>query len=364
MSLGSRHGTILANAAGGSINVTLPLAGEKIARVYTVKKTDASANTVTLIPASGDTVDGAGTYVLSAQNDSVTVQSDAGTVWRVIAKVSASGGGGGEANTASNINTSGAGVFVNKSGVDLRFKGIDNGSSKVSVTDDTVNHRILVDVVEANLTLSNLGGSLALGQVPNSLITYAKIQNVTDARLLGRSAGSNGAPQEIQVGSGLLLSSGVLSAAAGSITHVKKASDQAISGSSLVNVTGLSFSVAAATDYFFEFFVAYVSLTTTVGLGLAVTAPASPTMFSYNAEIPNLPDAGGGDWQGQGTASGDQVTAPNVPSGGASLVYIARIQGILSNGANAGTVQLQAANETATNNITIKAASLLRWTQI
>jgi hypothetical protein len=41
-------------------------------------------------------------------------------------------------------------------------------------------------------------------------VTYAKIQHVTDARLLGRANGSNGVPQEISVGSGLSLASGAL----------------------------------------------------------------------------------------------------------------------------------------------------------
>jgi hypothetical protein len=41
-------------------------------------------------------------------------------------------------------------------------------------------------------------------------VTYAKIQHVTDARLIGRSAGTNGVAQEISVGSGLSLASGAL----------------------------------------------------------------------------------------------------------------------------------------------------------
>lgn len=61
-------------------------------------------------------------------------------------------------------------------------------------------------------------GALALlsavgtSQITDANVTYAKIQNVTDARLLGRSAGSTGAPQEITVGSGLSLSAGSLTA--------------------------------------------------------------------------------------------------------------------------------------------------------
>jgi hypothetical protein len=41
-------------------------------------------------------------------------------------------------------------------------------------------------------------------------VTYAKIQHVTDAKLIGRSAGTNGVAQEITVGAGLSLASGAL----------------------------------------------------------------------------------------------------------------------------------------------------------
>lgn len=57
-------------------------------------------------------------------------------------------------------------------------------------------------------------GSFA-ATIANDAVTYAKIQNVTDARLLGRSAGSAGDVQEITVGSGLSLSGGSLTASGG-----------------------------------------------------------------------------------------------------------------------------------------------------
>ncbi len=74
------------------------------------------------------------------------------------------GGAGGETNTASNIGTAGVGVYKQKSGVDIELKKINAGSSKVSITDDTGNNEIDVDVVEANLTLTNLGGTLSVAK--------------------------------------------------------------------------------------------------------------------------------------------------------------------------------------------------------
>ncbi len=69
-------------------------------------------------------------------------------------------GAGGEVNTASNIGTAGVGVLKQKNGVDFELKKINAGSNKVTITDDTGNNELDVDVNEANLTLSNLGGTL------------------------------------------------------------------------------------------------------------------------------------------------------------------------------------------------------------
>lgn len=55
-------------------------------------------------------------------------------------------------------------------------------------------------------------GTVATAGIADAAITYAKVQNVTDARLLGRSSGSSGPPIEITVGSGLSLSAGALTA--------------------------------------------------------------------------------------------------------------------------------------------------------
>jgi hypothetical protein len=46
--------------------------------------------------------------------------------------------------------------------------------------------------------------------IANDAVTFGKFQNITDARLLGRSAGSSGDMQEITVGNGLSLSAGAL----------------------------------------------------------------------------------------------------------------------------------------------------------
>ena len=67
--------------------------------------------------------------------------------------------GGGEANTASNIGTAGVGIFKDKIGSDLRFKKINAGSNKVTITDDTGNNEVDLDVAEANIVHANLSGA-------------------------------------------------------------------------------------------------------------------------------------------------------------------------------------------------------------
>lgn len=73
-------------------------------------------------------------------------------------------GGSGEINTMTNVGTGGVGVFKAKVGVQFQMKKINAGSSKVTITDDTGNDEIDIDVTEANLSLNNVGGTLSIGK--------------------------------------------------------------------------------------------------------------------------------------------------------------------------------------------------------
>ena len=101
--------------------------------------------------------------------------------------------GSGETNTMQNVGTAGVGVYKEKIGVDFRLKKINAGSSKVTITDDTGNDEIDVDVAEANLTLTSIGGTLSVAKGGTGATTLSGLLegNGTSA-ITAISTGSNG----------------------------------------------------------------------------------------------------------------------------------------------------------------------------
>jgi hypothetical protein len=78
---------VLVDATASAVVISLPaisnMPTNQIVEKH-FKKTDVSGNTVTITPSSGNTVEGAGTYVLSAQYESVTLYTNGiGTAWYI-----------------------------------------------------------------------------------------------------------------------------------------------------------------------------------------------------------------------------------------------------------------------------------------
>jgi hypothetical protein len=82
---------ILADATAAAITVTLPDVTTSEGIIYTIKKIDVSENAVTVTPhgdAGAEPIDGANTYVLDDQYDTVTIICD-GAAWYVLYKIAA-----------------------------------------------------------------------------------------------------------------------------------------------------------------------------------------------------------------------------------------------------------------------------------
>lgn len=81
--LDATHYTVKVDASGANRTITLPPAAGCTGRIYIIKKTDSSANTVTIDGDTAETIDGATTKVISTQYAGYSIQSD-GTGWMII----------------------------------------------------------------------------------------------------------------------------------------------------------------------------------------------------------------------------------------------------------------------------------------
>jgi hypothetical protein len=75
--------TINVNALSGSVTVVLPTAVGNKGRVFHIRKSDTSANTVVINPAATQTINDNTTIIISYRHTAVTVQSD-GANWIII----------------------------------------------------------------------------------------------------------------------------------------------------------------------------------------------------------------------------------------------------------------------------------------
>ena len=75
--------TLLCNNTSGGITVTLPAVASSEGRVYHIKKISGAGNDVVLDGASSETIDGAATYTLDIQYESVTLVCN-GSAWYIV----------------------------------------------------------------------------------------------------------------------------------------------------------------------------------------------------------------------------------------------------------------------------------------
>ena len=117
--------------------------------------------------------------------------------------------------------------------------------------------------------------AMVAADVPNSLITYAKIQNMTTARLLGRTTAGSGVVEEISVGSGLTLTAGVLDTAGGA----------AVTGTG--TNTYLTQWTGASTLGDSAFYISGGKIVTAANSGLKVVRTGADATSDNSADAPN-----------------------------------------------------------------------------
>jgi hypothetical protein len=229
----------------------------------------------------------------------------------------------------------------------------DNGGSSGSLTDGD----------KGDITVSSSGTTWT---VDNDAVTYAKMQNVSAAsRLLGRgSASGSGDPEEITLGSGLSLSGTTLSATGGGGAGMKYArltGNVAVTdNTTLQDITGMSFAVAANTAYDFRAEIILLTSATGTGSHIGWTFPASPTLSVANARIYNT-GTSGSHTAGVTPATGEIIANAS----GRTENQIVEVWGTFINGSNAGTVQLTMKVETGVSGtVTAIAGSVIKWQEI
>jgi hypothetical protein len=84
ITLDVNHFTLLANAVGATMTVTLPSGISTLGRIYNVKKVDAGANTVRIVTQTNENIDGTSVFNITAQWTNLQIQSAGSSNWRIL----------------------------------------------------------------------------------------------------------------------------------------------------------------------------------------------------------------------------------------------------------------------------------------
>jgi len=202
-------------------------------------------------------------------------------------------------------------------------------------------------------------------KIKDENVTYAKLQHMTAQSVLARAAGTAGDPADVALAEQTLLGRitggnvAALTAAqvltmlgVKNLSVVVKASDESWTSSTvLADVATMSFSVSANKTYLYLFLLDCNSHATP-DWKLSIVSPASPGKLSIMALD-----------TGSNPAAGGTATPQTVGTASSTARYPVLVLGHLVNGANAGTLKLQAAQRySSAQTVTIYAGSVgLCW---
>lgn len=139
---------------------------------------------------------------------------------------------------------------------------------------------------------------------------------------------------------------------------LKTTSDQIVNGTAFRDITGLTFSVLANTDYAFSFYIAFRSAALTTGFRFGVNGPAGAVVdyVCRYQTVANSAAAGVATYLDQHNVSYDSMTVLTAAIAVGVDLY-AKIEGRIKVGATAGTFAARAASELATDDIVIQKGS-------
>lgn len=136
--------------------------------------------------------------------------------------------------TVTNTGSVGTGVFKQITGTNAEFYKLNSASARMSISLNGTD-RVDFDVVEANLTLSNMGGRVTLSQLPT----------IGQNQLFGKSTAGSGDPQILTLGTSLVMASSQLMRAAltGDVTaaqdnNATTIANDAVTFAKMQNITG------------------------------------------------------------------------------------------------------------------------------
>ena len=101
------------------------------------------------------------------------------------------GAGGGEANTASNVGTSGEGTFDAKIGTDLQFRKLNPLSSKITIAADVANKKIDFNIPDASNTVKGAAELADDGESSGNVVVQGNDSRLYNSRVPSGTAGGD-----------------------------------------------------------------------------------------------------------------------------------------------------------------------------
>jgi hypothetical protein len=134
-------------------------------------------------------------------------------------------------------------------------------------------------------------------------------------------------------------------------TIAYKTADQTLIGTAFADVTSTGLAVSANKAYAFKFIIIADADATTTGIDISCNGPASPTAITYTQGYWTSATA----YTERGGVAYDTNTASTASNGTARRVFV--VEGVLQNGANAGTLIARAKREAVGTGPNVRAGS-------